>query len=217
LKAGYKLNGSTVDTETLIGLQKNLVTFSLFKNHQNMRDIASLLTVDGKQIAYKDFETEALKISLNYNQNWLRTEYETAVASAKSASQWIDIEQTKGEYTLLKYVTQHDEKVRHEHTQFDNTILPVEHPYWNTHFPPNGFNCRCTVIKLKPIDKDGNKVAVTKKPNEETYHSEFNFNAGKTKQIFSENHTYFKNLNDATINKLKDYSETVSLTRSRWW
>jgi SPP1 gp7 family putative phage head morphogenesis protein len=217
IQKGYKLNGIAVDNETLIGLQKNLVTFSLFKNHHNMRDVASMLTDGGKLRTYADFEKEALKVSVNYNTNWLQSEYQTAVSSAESASQWNDIQKTKGEYTLLKYVTQHDEKVRHEHETFDGTTLPVDHPYWNTHFPPNGFRCRCYVQKLKPFTKDGKAVPVTKKPKEETYSSEFNFNAGKTQKIFGENHTYFKNLDDLTIKRLNEYAQNVSLRRSKWW
>ena len=217
LEKGYSLNGTVVDGETLIGLQKNLVVFSLFKNHHNMRDVASLLTIDGKKIAYADFEKEALKVSISYNKNWLKTEYDTTVSTAESASKWVDIQKSKSIYSLLQYVTKHDDKVRHEHANFNGTILPVNHPYWNTHFPPNGWNCRCTVEKLKPVYPDGTAVPITAKPNEETYQSQFNFNAGKTKQIFGENHTYFKNVNDDTIKQLNEYAETVSLKRSKWW
>lgn len=217
LEKGYSLNGTVVKAETLVALQKNLVIFSLFKNHQNMRDVASLLTVDGKKIAYADFEREALKISVNYNKNWLKTEYDTTVKTAESVAQWTDIQQTKKTYSLLRYVTQHDNKVRHEHAEYDGTTLPVDHSYWNTHYPPNGFNCRCYVEKLKPVDTSGEPVPVTKKPNEETYGSEFNFNAGKTKQIFGENTSYFKNLNEETIKKLNEYAETVSLKRNKFW
>lgn len=213
MQQGYELTRVTVDPQLLVALQKNLVTFSLFKNHQNMREVADLLTVNGKLRSYEEFEAEALKVSVNYNQTWLKSEYETAVASSKSASQWVDIQASKKEYPTLQYHTCEDHCVRDEHVLFDKTTLPVGHAWWNTHFPPNGFRCRCFVTK----HQDSEGLPLTKKPNEESYHDEFNFNPGKAQQIFGDNHTYFKNLSQETVDKLKEYSETVSLKRNKWW
>lgn len=32
---------------------------------------------------------------------------------------------------------------RVEHQQWDGLALPKDDPFWNTHFPPNGWGCRC--------------------------------------------------------------------------
>lgn len=42
-----------------------------------------------------------------------------------------------------RYVTIGDHRVRPQHREWHGIILPREHPFWATHFPPNGFNCRC--------------------------------------------------------------------------
>ncbi|NTV80668.1 MAG: hypothetical protein HGA24_04505, partial [Candidatus Aminicenantes bacterium] len=34
------------------------------------------------------------------------------------------------------------------HRAWNGTILPVDHAWWKTHFPPNGWRCRCTVRAL---------------------------------------------------------------------
>jgi SPP1 gp7 family putative phage head morphogenesis protein len=41
-----------------------------------------------------------------------------------------------------KYVAVMDERTRPEHAQWHDTVLPADDPWWNTHYPPNGFNCR---------------------------------------------------------------------------
>lgn len=42
-----------------------------------------------------------------------------------------------------RYITAGDHRVRPQHQEWHGIILPREHPFWQTHFPPNGFNCRC--------------------------------------------------------------------------
>ncbi|MCX8505203.1 MAG: hypothetical protein ORN98_01125, partial [Alphaproteobacteria bacterium] len=34
------------------------------------------------------------------------------------------------------------------------TILPVDDNWWMTHFPPNGWRCRCSVISVSVDDLD---------------------------------------------------------------
>lgn len=42
-----------------------------------------------------------------------------------------------------RYVTIGDHRVRPQHREWHGIILAREHSFWSTHFPPNGFNCRC--------------------------------------------------------------------------
>lgn len=44
-----------------------------------------------------------------------------------------------------RLVTVGDHRVRHTHAQMHGIILPIGDTYWETHWPPNGFNCRCYV------------------------------------------------------------------------
>jgi SPP1 gp7 family putative phage head morphogenesis protein len=214
LTKGFRPGADVAGADTLArSLQTNLVTFSLFKNHQNMKAVAGLLVdnTTGKPRTYEAFEREALKVSVDYNRNWLQAEFDTAVKSSESATQWLQIQKTKKDFPLLQYVTQHDENVRHEHATFDGTTLPVEHPWWRTHFPPNGFRCRCYVKQLRKGEAD-----VTANPDKETYGTQFNFNSGITGEIFAQGHTYFKDVPEETVKLLTDYSASVTL-KSKWW
>lgn len=45
-----------------------------------------------------------------------------------------------------RYSTAGDDRVRPSHAELDGVTLPKEHPFWQTCWPPNGWNCRCSVI-----------------------------------------------------------------------
>lgn len=46
------------------------------------------------------------------------------------------------------YINPDDERSRATHAAMDGMTLPKGHPRWQVDFPPNGFNCRCSVISL---------------------------------------------------------------------
>lgn len=41
-----------------------------------------------------------------------------------------------------------DSRTRPSHMAMDGTILHHTHPWWKTHYTPNGYRCRCTIISL---------------------------------------------------------------------
>lgn len=65
-----------------------------------------------------------------------------------------------------RYVALNDGHTRPQHLAWANTILPADHPWWNTHYPPNGWNCRCTVVSVSKseMERDGRKI--TKNPDD---------------------------------------------------
>lgn len=49
----------------------------------------------------------------------------------------------------FRYVTREDDKVRPTHAAQEGVTLPKDDPWWEIWWPPNGYNCRCTVEILK--------------------------------------------------------------------
>ena len=47
-----------------------------------------------------------------------------------------------------EYSTVGDDRVRPKHVGLDGVTLPKEHPAWGSIMPPNGFNCRCTALRI---------------------------------------------------------------------
>ncbi len=60
----------------------------------------------------------------------------------------------------LRYIAVLDQKTRPSHRALHGTILPKDDDFWRTHYPPNGWNCRCRVRavpahkKVEPTDKN---------------------------------------------------------------
>jgi SPP1 gp7 family putative phage head morphogenesis protein len=68
-----------------------------------------------------------------------------------------------------RYVAVMDERTRPEHAQWHDTVLPADDPWWNTHYPPNGYNCRCTVVSLSEREVEREGLIVSPSPRIETY------------------------------------------------
>lgn len=82
----------------------------------------------------------------------LRTIYDTNLNTAQAAAHWERIQRTAQARPWLRYVALEDGRTRKEHLRWHNTILPHDHPWWDTHFPPNGWGCRCKVMQLSDRD-----------------------------------------------------------------
>ncbi|MBU1193972.1 MAG: phage head morphogenesis protein [Proteobacteria bacterium] len=52
---------------------------------------------------------------------------------------------------------------REEHLAWDGMILPHDDPFWNTHYPPNGWGCKCRVVTLsqRDLEKQGRQAPDT--------------------------------------------------------
>jgi hypothetical protein len=124
----------------------NTAVFAAFKNHRQTQEIVGLLTgEDGNLRSYYDFRKLALKVSKDYNENWLRTEYNTAVRAARQAVNYRKFLETKHLYPNLEYIKSTSAHPREKHLDWAGTILPIEHPWWDDHAPPSDWNCQCSV------------------------------------------------------------------------
>ena len=51
-----------------------------------------------------------------------------------------------GNFKFWVYRHSGAEHPRLHHLAWDGLILPAEHPFWATHYPPNGWGCGCRVV-----------------------------------------------------------------------
>lgn len=78
----------------------------------------------------------------------LRTIYEHNMRTARGAAQWQRIQRTKRALPYLLYQIGPSVHHREEHVQWHGILLPVDHPFWTTHFAPNGWGCKCHIRQV---------------------------------------------------------------------
>lgn len=175
---------STPSAETAQAMRENMFWFSGAKTYQQLKELNARLTDEnGKRVSFNDFKKAAQEVNEKYNINYLTAEYDTAFSSAQMAGKWAGYEQDTKMYPNLKYVCVDDSHTRAAHAALDGTIKPVNDPFWNTFYPPNGFRCRCHVEQT-----DETESAVV--PNEPIDYR-FANNVGKTGETFTVMHPYF--------------------------
>ncbi len=84
----------------------------------------------------------------------LRIIYDTNIRMAIAAGRWRQIERLAVRRPYLRYVSLLDSRIRPEHARWHGTVLAWDHPFWQTHYPPNGWRCRCSVQSLSAADLD---------------------------------------------------------------
>lgn len=97
----------------------------------------------------------------------LKIIYDTNLRMSQAAGEWARIQRTKRFAPYLMYVAILDGVTRPEHRKWNGTVLPVDHPWWKTHFPPNGWHCRCGVIQLSAHDLEALGYQVSPDPEDD--------------------------------------------------
>ena len=94
----------------------------------------------------------------------LKIIFDTNLRMSYARGQWQRIERVAEARPYLRYVTVEDDRRRPEHAAWHGIILRWDHPFWRTHYPPNGWTCRCTVQQLSEDDLEEFGFAVSDAP-----------------------------------------------------
>jgi hypothetical protein len=87
----------------------------------------------------------------------LKVIYDTNMRAAYAAGQWERIQRGKKTHPFLIYGLGPSEHHRVQHAQWAGKILPVDDPFWSSHYPPNGWGCKCHVraISAREAERRG--------------------------------------------------------------
>lgn len=150
--------------------------------HELHEAFPSLLDENGNRKPFERFLNDVQSIDKTYNSNYLRAEYNFVSASAEMAGRWEQFMRDGDRYNL-QYRTQRDDKVRPEHAALDRVTLPLSDSFWEEFYPPNGWNCRCTVVQVRkskyPETSHDEAMRLGDEALQRDTKGIFRFNAGK--------------------------------------
>lgn len=177
-----------LDEVSVQRLKESNYVFSGIKTFHELKEtFPSLLDEDGNRKPFERFLNDVQKVHKTYNVQYLRTEYNFAHASALMAARWKKFEQDGDRY-LLQYRTMYDKRVRRTHRMMHNITLPITSPFWDKYFPPNGWNCRCTVVQVRkgkyPVSDENEAMNLGSQATAGKYQEMFMFNPGKRMTTF---------------------------------
>ena len=206
------LNNSFVQVKMSDKMRERLTRsnyiFSGIKTFHELNEaFPSMLDENGNKKPFERFLNDVRKINDTYNANYLHAEYNFVQASATMAAKWEQFSEDGDRYNL-QYRTAKDDKVRPEHAALDGVTLPMSDSFWETYFPPNGWNCRCTVVQVRKQKYPATKHAEAMSRGEEAMNGEryniFRFNSGKQGKTMPDYNPYtIKRCNDCDVAKGK--------------
>ena len=175
-------------------LQRSDYIFSGFKTFHELNEaFPSLIDENGNRKPFERFLNDVRKIDATYNRNYLRAEYNFASASAEMAARWEQFMEDGDRYNL-QYRTAGDGRVRPEHAALHGVTLPIDDPFWEEFYPPNGWNCRCSVVQVRKskysVTPHDEAMALGEQATGRDTRRMFRFNPGKEQQTFPDYNPY---------------------------
>lgn len=182
-------------------LTRSNYIFSGIKTFHELNEaFPSLLDSNGNRKTFEAFLNDVRKIDKTYNSNYLRAEYNFVQSSAEMAAKWERFSEDGDRYNL-QYRTANDGKVRPEHAALNGVTLPPSDPFWEEYYPPNGWNCRCTVVQVRkskyPATPHEEAMALGEEALQRDTKGIFHFNLGKQ-------NTTVPDYNPYTIRRCRD-------------
>lgn len=206
------LNNSFVQVKMSDKMRERLTRsnyiFSGIKTFHELNEaFPSMLDENGNKKPFERFLNDVLKINGTYNANYLHAEYNFVQASATMAAKWEQFSEDGDRYNL-QYRTAKDDKVRPEHAALDGVTLPMSDSFWETYYPKNGWNCRCTVVQVRKQKYPATEHSEAMSRGEEAMNGEryniFRFNSGKQGKTMPDYNPYtIRRCNDCDVAKGK--------------
>jgi SPP1 gp7 family putative phage head morphogenesis protein len=190
---------TTPDAEMLTRLTRDVWQFSAAKDYQQLRDLTlALKDENGNLRTFDDFKEAAGKVCEKYNETWMRSEYTFSVAASQNAARWTKFEKEADVIPFLRYHTVGDNNVRPEHAVLDGVVRHIKDAFWSTHYPPNGWGCRCEAVQ--ELDGEQTETPAEKAPTI-GISPIFRTNLAQTGLIFPKNHPYYRGIPKAELRK----------------
>jgi SPP1 gp7 family putative phage head morphogenesis protein len=188
-------------------LQTNVFAFSAAKSLNEYEAFSRFLVKDGKRVAtFGEFKKAVKETDTAFNERYLQAEYDSAIAQGQMAEKWQEFEANREAGGQLQYRTAGDERVRDSHRILDGKIFNLDDEILNRIYPPNDWNCRCTMVQVNAPGRVTPSIEWKVLEEEAKVPDYFKHNSGKSGAVYQDGHPYFKN----TSGILKQLTATKS-------
>ena len=86
--------------------------------------------------------------------------YRTNMQSAYQAGRYTQMKKTAEGRPFWRYMAVRDRRTRPTHLAMHGLVFRHDHEFWSTYYPPNGWQCRCTVQTLSQRQVDQRDLEV---------------------------------------------------------
>jgi SPP1 gp7 family putative phage head morphogenesis protein len=120
----------------------------------------------------RDFDrlVQAHGWSHNGTAGWRsRVIFETNLHTSYMTGKWEQMQRVKDVRPYARYVAVRDRRTRPEHAAWNGLIVALDDPWWDTHWPPNGWGCRCSTQSLSERDVAREGWTVSTPPPDDPY------------------------------------------------
>lgn len=129
----------------------------------SLEQIETVIKAVNKSIAdggtFNDFQKLIAESEIILPKHYLDNVFRTNIQNAYGHGRWQQQQRNKAKRPYLMYSAINDSRVRPAHLALNRIVLPIDHPFWLTHYPPTGFRCRCSCIAL--TEKQALKYGIT--------------------------------------------------------
>ena len=118
----------------------------------SLDQIRTVINLSNKAIedgsTFQDFQKAVKESGIELSPHHLDNIFRTNIQNAYAHGIWTQQQENKANRPYLRYSSLSDSRVRPSHLALNNIIRHIDDSFWYTHYPPNGFRCRCAVDAL---------------------------------------------------------------------
>ena len=115
----------------------------------SLDQIRTVINLTNKAIesgsTFQEFQKAVKESGIELSPHHLDNIFRTNIQNAYAHGIWTQQQENKANRPYLKYSSLTDSRVRPSHLALNNIIRHIDDSFWDTHFVPNGFRCRCAI------------------------------------------------------------------------
>ena len=130
----------------------------------SLDQIKTVINLSNKAIesgsTFQEFQKAVGEAGIELSPHHLDNIFRTNIQNAYAHGIWTQQQENKANRPYLKYTSLTDSRVRPSHLALNNIIRHIDDSFWLTHYPPNGFQCRCGVDALTEAQAKGLGITI---------------------------------------------------------